>query len=204
MTERKKHWEQIYTNKSPLEVSWFQQEPAVSLRMIQDSVSDRTQPVLDVGGGASVLVDRLLEREYTYLSVLDISSKALGHAKERLGQQASQVEWYVSDVIEFTPPHKYACWHDRAVFHFLTDANDRAKYVEAMSAALEPGGHLVLAAFALGGPTMCSGLDIVQYNAEKLGQELGDSFKFLEEVDELHVTPAQKEQLFCYYRFIRR
>ena len=204
MNDRKQHWEQVYTNKSPLEVSWFQQEPAVSLRMIQDSVSDRTQPVLDVGGGASALVDRLLERGYTNMSVLDISSKALEHAKERLGQQASQVEWYVSDVTEFAPPHKYACWHDRAVFHFLTNPADRAKYVEALSAALESGGHLVLAAFALDGPTMCSGLDIVQYDAEKLGWELGGRFKFLEEVDELHITPAQKEQLFCYYRFLRK
>ncbi len=204
MTDRKKHWEQVYSNESPLEVSWFQQEPTVSMRMIQDSVSDRTQPVLDVGGGASVLVDRLLERGYTNMSVLDISSKALEHAKERLGQQVGQVEWYVSDVTEFTPPHQYACWHDRAVFHFLTDPEDRAKYVEALSAALKPGGHLVLAAFALDGPTRCSGLDIVQYNAERLGQELGDRFKFLEEVDELHLTPAQKKQLFCYYRFVRK
>ncbi len=204
MSERKQHWDRVYSSNSPLEVGWFQQEPAVSLRMIQDSVSDQTQPILDVGGGASVLVDRLLECDYSHLSVLDISAHALDHAKQRLGPQADRVEWYVSDVTAFTPLHKYACWHDRAVFHFLTDAADRAKYVETLSAALQPSGHLVLAAFSLDGPTMCSGLDIVQYSAEKLQQELGDSFKFLEEQDEVHITPRQKEQLFCYYRFVRK
>ncbi len=204
MGKSKQHWDQVYSSKSPLEVSWFQQEPVVSLKMIQDSVSDRNQPILDVGGGASVLVDRLLERDYTNLSVLDISANALDHARQRLGSRAEQIEWFVSDVTEFSPPHKYACWHDRAVFHFLTAAADRAKYVEALLAALRPGGHLVLAAFALDGPTMCSGLDIVQYSAEKLGLELGDSFKFLEQVDEAHITPAQQEQQFCYYRFVRK
>jgi len=204
MSERKQHWDQVYNDKSPLEVSWFQQEPAVSLRMIQDSVSNRTQPIIDVGGGASVLVDRLLEHDYTHLSVLDISANALEHAQQRLGPQADQVEWYVGDVTEFTPSHKYACWHDRAVFHFLTDATDRARYVAALSAALQPGGYLVLAAFSPDGPTMCSGLDIVQYSAEKLQQELGDNFRFLEEEAEVHITPAHKKQLFCYYRFARK
>jgi len=203
MGKRKQHWDQVYSSKSPLEVSWFQQEPVVSLKMIQDSVTDRSQPILDVGGGASVLVDRLLERDYTHLSVLDVSTNALDHARQRLGSRAEQIEWLVSDVTEFSPPHKYACWHDRAVFHFLTTATDRAKYVEALLAALQPGGHLVLAAFSLGGPTMCSGLDIVQYSIERLGRELGDSFTFLEQVDETHITPAQQEQLFCYYRFVR-
>ncbi len=204
MSERKQHWDQIYSSKSPREVSWFQQEPVVSLRLIQDSVPDRTQPILDVGGGPSLLVDRLLERSYTQLSVLDISANALDQAKQRLGQRADQIEWYVSDVTEFSPPHPYACWHDRAVFHFLTDAADRARYVEALSSALQPGGHLVLAAFSLDGPTRCSGLDIVQYSAERLQQELGDNFKFLEQEDEVHITPARQEQLFCYYRFVRK
>jgi len=203
MSDRKQHWEQVYTNKSPLEVSWYQQEPTISQRLIQDSVSDRNQPVLDVGGGASVLVDRLLERGFTNLSVLDISANALEHAKQRLGQASDQIEWYACDVTEFSPPHQYACWHDRAVFHFLTNVDDRKKYVQRLYAALQPEGCLVLAAFAIGGPARCSGLDIVQYSAEKLGQELGDSFSFLEEVDESHITPAQKEQLFCYYRFVR-
>ena len=204
MSDRKQHWEQVYTDKSPLDVSWYQQEPTISQRLIQDSVSDRNQPVLDVGGGASVLVDRLQERGFTNLSVLDISANALEHAKQRLGQASDQIEWYACDVTEFSPPHQYACWHDRAVFHFLTDADDRKKYVRRLTEALQPESYLVLAAFAIGGPTMCSGLDIVQYSAEKLGQELGDNFKFLEEVDEVHITPAQKEQLFCYYRFVRK
>jgi len=204
MSDRKQHWEQVYTDKSPLDVSWYQQEPTISQRLIQDSVSDRNQPVLDVGGGASVLVDRLQERGFTNLSVLDISANALEHAKQRLGQASDQIEWYACDVTEFSPPHQYACWHDRAVFHFLTDADDRQKYVQRLTDALQLEGYLVLAAFAIGGPTMCSGLDIVQYSAEKLGQELGDNFKFLEEVDEVHITPAQKEQLFCYYRFVRK
>jgi SAM-dependent methyltransferase len=203
MGDRKQHWEQVYTKNSPLEVSWFQQEPAVSLRLIQDSVSDRGQPILDVGGGASLLVDRLLERDYTHLSVLDISFRALDHARQRLGPEADRVEWYVQDITDFIPPHRYACWHDRAVFHFLTSPQGRTKYVAALTSALQPGGHLVLAAFALDGPSMCSGLDIVQYSAETLQRELGEGFRLLEQVDELHLTPARKEQRFCYYRFVR-
>ncbi len=204
MSDRKEHWEQVYTNKSPLEVSWYQQEPAISLRLIQDSVLDHSQSILDVGGGASVLIDRLLDRGYKNLSVLDISNSALQHARDRLGEQSRQIEWFESDITEFVPPHSFACWHDRAVFHFLTDAEDRKKYIEILSRALQSGDHLVLAAFALDGPTMCSGLDIVQYSSEKISKELGEQFKLIEEVSELHITPAQKEQMFTYYRFVRK
>jgi SAM-dependent methyltransferase len=204
MSERKQHWEQVYSNKTPLEVSWYQKKPSISLRLIQDSVRDREQPVLDVGGGASLLADRLLERLFTNISVLDLSARALQHARERLGEQADKINWYESDIIEFEPPHQFACWHDRAVFHFLTDGEERKKYLEALTKALRPNGRVIIAAFAIGGPTKCSGLDIVQYDAKKISRELGDGFKLIEKVNELHVTPDDRDQWFTYYRFLRR
>ncbi len=150
-----------------------------------------------------MLADRLLKMGYTNISVLDISARALQHLLERLGEQADRIKRYECDIIAFTPPHHFACWHDRAVFHFLTDADERKRYVQVLTEALPPGGHLVLAAFAIDGPTMCSGLDIVRYDAEKICTELGDEFKLLQQVNESHLTPTHQEQLFTYYRFVR-
>ncbi len=203
MMDRKKHWEQIYANKSPLEVSWYQKEPALSLRMIQATGIGKSEPLIDVGGGASLLVDRLLAIGYSRLAVLDISAEALASTRERVGEHAHKVEWYETDITEFTPSHSFSLWHDRAVFHFLTQESDRKRYVEAVQKTLVSGGHLILAAFAIGGPTMCSGLDIVQYDAEKLLQELGNGFQLIEQVDETHITPTGYEQLFSYFRLAR-
>jgi len=201
--DRKQHWENVYTNKSPLEVSWYQTEPRLSLELIQATGIDKGAPVIDVGGGASVLVDRLLAAGYRDLSVLDISGQALAHARKRLGEQAARVEWLEADITTFIPPHPYHLWHDRAVFHFLTQADDRRRYVDCLQRALVPGGHLILAAFALGGPLKCSNLDIVQYDAMKLSVELGPGFRLIEQRDELHDTPSGKQQKFGYYRFQR-
>jgi SAM-dependent methyltransferase len=204
MTDRKRHWEQVYATKSPLEVSWYQTEPKLSLDLIAGAGLAHDAPVIDVGGGASVLVDRLLGRGYSRVAVLDISGKALGAARERLGARARDVEWHEADVTEFQPPHAFALWHDRAVFHFLTDAEDRRRYVATMKRALEPDGHVIIASFAIGGPTRCSNLDIVQYDAAKLGAELGGEFVLREEMSEVHVTPAAKEQKFGFFRFQRK
>ena len=204
MTGRKDHWERIYSDKNPLEVSWYQKEPAVSLRLIEHCELGRDAPVIDVGGGASVLVDRLLDAGYSRLTVLDIASKSLASARARLGTRAQCVEWIEADVTEFAPPHPFRLWHDRAVFHVLTEAEDRKHYVEALKQALARGGHVVLAAFAIGGPTRCSDLDIVQYDAARLMTELGSEFELIEQASETHLTPARKPQLFCYFRLARR
>jgi SAM-dependent methyltransferase len=203
MSDRKQHWEQVYQTKSPLEVSWFQAEPRLSLELIHRSGVGRDAPVIDVGGGASLLVDRLHADGYKQLAVLDISAAALAAARERLGANAAGIEWYESDITEFTPPHAFALWHDRAVFHFLTAADDRRRYVQVLRQALRPDGHVVIAAFAIGGPTRCSGLEIVQYDAEKLQAELGPGFRLEEERSENHRTPAGKDQKFGFFRLRR-
>jgi len=201
--DRKQHWDTVYTNKSPLEVSWYQREPHLSLELIAATGLPKDVPMIDVGGGASVLVDRLLAAGYSQLSVLDISGRALAHARARLGANAARVEWLEADITVFVPPHPYHLWHDRAVFHFLTVAEDRRRYVDNLRRALVPGGHLIIAAFAIGGPLQCSNLDIVQYDAAKLCRELGEGFRLVEEREERHTTPARKEQKFGYYRFLR-
>lgn len=200
---RKTHWENIYRNKSPLEVSWFQKEPELSLQLIRNSGFSTEAAIIDIGGGASLLVDRLFEHGFRRLAVLDISRAALSHAKQRLGRAAEQIEWFETDVTTFVPPHPFDIWHDRAVFHFLTDATDRKRYVETLKQTLKPAGNLILAAFTIGGPTKCSGLDIVQYDHKKLAQELGDGFTLAEQLSETHITPANQAQLFAYFRFIK-
>jgi predicted RNA methylase len=204
MTGRKEHWEHIYSDKNPLEVSWYQKEPAVSLRLIDHCELGKDVPIIDVGGGASVLVDRLLDAGYRRLTVLDIASKSLVSARARLGTRAQCVEWIEADITEFVPPRPFGLWHDRAVFHFLTETADRKRYVETLKHALASGGHVILAAFAIGGPTRCSGLDIVQYDAARLTAELGPEFELIEQTSETHLTPASKPQLFCYFRLSRR
>jgi SAM-dependent methyltransferase len=203
MFDKKTHWENIYQDKSPLDVSWYQKEPSLSLELIRSTHVGSDEPIIDVGGGASVLVDYLCKEGFTNLAVLDISGKALFCAKKRLGNLAQNIEWYESDITQFHAPHQFSLWHDRAVFHFLTDKPDRKNYVKALKHALRPGGHLIIAAFAIGGPKQCSGIDIVQYDAEKLTAELGDDFELIEVRNEVHITPSNKEQKFTYFRFTK-
>ena len=200
---RKSHWDNIYRDKSPLEVSWYQAEPALSLHLIGQSGFPKEAAIIDVGGGSSLLVDRLYAQGYRNLAVLDISGIALNHARQRLGKAAQDIEWYEADVTSFVPPHGYDIWHDRAVFHFLTDEDDRKRYVATLKLALKPAGNLILAAFAIGGPTKCSGLNIVQYNDGKLVRELGEGFTLVEQLSETHITPGNQEQLFTYFRFVK-
>jgi len=202
MSESKEHWEKVYREKSPLAVSWYQLEPHLSLALIDKTAVPLDAPVIDIGGGASTLVDRLCERGYTNVSVLDLSAAALAHSKHRLAQAGARVHWYEEDVIRFRPPQRYALWHDRAVFHFLTKGADREAYVDVLKQALAPGGHLVMLTFALDGPARCSGLDIVQYDAEKLSAELGAEFVLRETGREAHLTPSGNQQNFAYFRFI--
>ncbi|MBD3609829.1 MAG: class I SAM-dependent methyltransferase [Gammaproteobacteria bacterium] len=200
---KKEHWEQIYTERKPSQVSWYQSGPYLSLSLIELSHLKPTDSIIDVGGGASTLIDSLLLGGYTNISVLDISSQSLEHAKKRLGDQARQVKWLVSDITEFTPEESYLLWHDRAVFHFLTDAEDRKKYINTMRQSVPAGGHIIIAAFSIGGPEKCSGLEIVQYDADKLKNEFGNKFKLLKTINETHITPNNAEQNFTYYHFLR-
>lgn len=202
--DRKSHWQNIYQEKSPLDVSWYQKAPKLSLELIHSTGVKKDEAIIDVGGGASVLVDFLCQEGYTAISVLDISENALASAKKRLDKLASRIEWFEADITEFTPPHQFSLWHDRAVFHFLSEEEDRKKYINTLKKSLRPNGHLIIAAFAIGGPTQCSGLQIVQYDSPKLESELGDEFKLVEERNEIHITPDEKEQKFAFFRFIRK
>ncbi len=171
--------------------------------MISRANVAKDTPLIDVGGGASLLVDFLLEDDYRDLTVLDVSGVALREARCRLGEKASHVEWIEQDITSFEADRKYGLWHDRALFHFLTGKEERRKYMQALRKALQGGGQAIISGFAIGGPKRCSGLDIVQYDAAKLGQELGNEFTLLEHKQVRHLTPANKEQLFGFYRFIR-
>lgn len=202
MTDRQ-HWENVYSRQSAQEVSWYQRSPDLSLTLIARSGVRREEPVIDVGGGASTLVDGLLARGYRDVSVLDIATSALAVAQARLGLRAAAVHWLEADITRFVPSRRYSLWHDRAVFHFLTQADSRRHYRKALLEAMAPGGRVIIAAFAMGGPTLCSGLPIEQYDAEKITQELGADFKPLETVQELHTTPAGDTQAFNYFHFRR-
>ncbi|MDH5184049.1 MAG: class I SAM-dependent methyltransferase [Gammaproteobacteria bacterium] len=200
MSQRKQHWDNIYTQKSSTEVSWYQKEPLISLDLIEKCHFHVDDYLIDVGGGASHLVDYLLRAGYQHLMVLDISAKSLEIAQQRLGDEAAKVLWLESDITEFSPSLTIDLWHDRAVFHFLVEPSDRRRYIDALDKTLKSGGHVIIAAFALGGPTQCSGLDIVQYDAKKLMIEFGDGFRILDQQSEMHMTPANKPQQFTYYR----
>lgn len=201
--DRKSHWENVYANRSPDELGWFQIEPTLSLELITKEELSTDATIIDVGGGASSLSLNLFDAGYKNLTVLDISAIALNHAKEAFGEFSDKVEWIESDITEFNPPHSYDVWHDRAAFHFLLDAEDRATYVDVLNSALNVGGYLVLAAFAIGGPEKCSGQKIMQHDITTLAHELGDGYRLLEQRAEQHNTPDGNEQEFNYFRFIR-
>ena len=203
MSDRKAHWEKVYGKNSPKKVSWYQKEPVLSLDLIHRTQLARDAPIIDVGGGASTLVDLLCDEAFTHVGVLDLSARALTHAKDRLGDKADGIEWYEADITEFVPPHRFMLWHDRAAFHFLTCKSDRKRYVRVLRQALEPGGHLIIMTFAIDGPAKCSGLDIVRYDAEKLIEVLGPGFDLVETGNEVHMTPTGNQQKFAYFRFLR-
>jgi SAM-dependent methyltransferase len=201
--DMKEHWEKIYREKKPTEVSWFQREPLRSLEWIRLSTPSTDAALLDVGSGASFLVDRLLDLGYGNISVLDVSGTALRGTRERLGDRARGVRFIEADVTRCDADLSCDLWHDRAVFHFLTDAEDRRRYVEQVRRSLRPGGHLILAAFAPDGPEKCSGLPVQRYDAGLVRGEFGSGFMLLREEAELHRTPADREQRFRYFLFRR-
>ncbi len=199
--DRKAHWEDVYKRKDDLDVSWFQERPDDSLLLIRESGLALTAPVIDVGGGTSRLVDGLLERGFSDITVLDIAANALQRSRERLGPAGDRVHWLVADVTTWTPPRRYGLWHDRAVFHFLTDTADWAAYRRNLEAGLMPQGLAIIASFALDGPERCSGLPVIRYSPDTLSAELGAQFRLLDSRSVEHITPAGRSQRFQYSVF---
>jgi ubiquinone/menaquinone biosynthesis C-methylase UbiE len=197
--QSKHHWETVYGTKAPAEVSWFQEHAELSLKLIRDANIPKTAEIIDVGGGASVLVDDLLANGYEHVTVLDISGAALATARTRVGETGEKVRWIESDILGADlPAHSYDVWHDRAVFHFLTTEEDRQAYVEKVLRTVKPGGLVIVATFAEDGPTQCSGLPVMRYSADELHSEFGEPFLLLGHEKESHKTPAGKEQQFVY------
>jgi trans-aconitate methyltransferase len=184
-------------------VSWYQREPAVSLALIADTGLPREAGIIDAGGGASTLVDHLLDRGHTDLAVLDIAESTLDAARTRLGARSNRIDWIAADVTAWTPPRQWDLWHDRAVFHFLVGETDRRAYVAALDAAVAPDGHVVMATFAPEGPDRCSGLPVVRYDEAALGAALGPGFRFVESRREIHRTPGGADQAFLWQRYRR-
>jgi SAM-dependent methyltransferase len=199
MMDAKSHWENVYQRKSESEVSWYRTHLERSLELIRSTGVGRDGAIIDVGGGASTLVDDLLAGGYTDVTVLDLSATALARAKARLGQWAQRATWLEGDITRIgLPGQRYDVWHDRAVFHFLTDPRDRQQYVKQVLHALKPGGYVIVATFGPEGPFQCSGLDIVRYSPDTLRSEFGARFERVGSVQEEHLTPAGNLQQFIY------
>lgn len=193
------HWNHVYETKTSDSVSWFQEHAEQSLRLIRATGMPTSASIIDVGGGASTLVDDLLLNGYRTLSVLDLSAKALAAAQQRLGPRASEVNWIEADITRVAlPAHAYDIWHDRAVFHFLTAPEQRRAYVDTVLRAVKPGGHVIVATFAEDGPTQCSGLPVMRYSADGLHSEFGAPFTLLQHEREEHLTPSGSVQRFVY------
>lgn len=195
----KEHWENVYETKSTDSVSWFQEHAEQSLRLVREAGVSLDAAIIDVGGGASTLVDDLLEAGYQRLTVLDLSRAALASAQRRLAAKSKSVRWLEANITTAAlPVHAYDVWHDRAVFHFLTDPADRQAYIERVLRAVKPGGHVIVATFADDGPTQCSGLPVMRYSPDDLHAEFGSPFTLLRHEKEEHRTPAGNVQKFVY------
>jgi SAM-dependent methyltransferase len=195
---RRVHWERVYTDKKADEVSWYQPRPATSLELIRATGAALDAPFLDVGAGASTLVDNLIETGYSDITLLDIAGAALATSRARLGAKAVGVEWIEADVMQLEPPRRYSVWHDRAVFHFLVDAGDRDRYLEVLRKGIAPEGHFIIATFGPEGPLRCSGLDVHRYTLDELAGLLEPYFSLRRSELEQHRTPAGGVQQFLY------
>jgi SAM-dependent methyltransferase len=197
--DTKSHWERVYRTKGPNQMSWFQPEATLSLKLIQQVAPGRDSTIIDVGAGASTLVDGLLAAGYSRITVLDLSPAALTQAQQRLTRDAGSVVWREADVLAADlPGAEFDVWHDRAVFHFLTVAAQRARYVAQVRHAVRPGGYAIVATFAEDGPTRCSGLDVARYSPDALHSEFGRDFRLVESRREEHSTPWGAPQAFTY------
>lgn len=197
--DRQTHWDKIYTEKAPDQVSWYRPHLEASLALIEQAGATPSASIFDVGAGESTLVDDLLARGYSNLTVLDISQAAIEVSKKRLGDAAGRIRWQVADITQAElEPAAYDVWHDRAVFHFLTAPDDRKAYVRQVVRAVRRGGHVIISAFGPEGPTKCSGLDVVRYDTESLHAEFGANFRLISSSRQLHETPFGTTQQFLY------
>lgn len=201
--DRQAHWQHVYTRKDEQAVSWFEAVPQVSLDLIRATGIGPDAAIIDIGGGASRLVDALLDEGFHDLTVLDVSREALAKTKARLGARSGPVHWLTADVTIWQPARRYDLWHDRAALHFLTAPEERAAYAERVLRAVKPGGHVIIATFAPDGPERCSGLPVVRHDAASLAALLGPSFELMESRRQDHTTPAGATQRFQFSCFCR-
>lgn len=204
VSERQSHWQNVYLNKGEREVSWTQADPQPSLGLIEKFARDRNAAIVDIGGGASRLVDTLLARGFAAITVLDVSEAALQSVKARLGENAASVRWIAADATDWQPPESFDIWHDRAAFHFLVEEKDRAAYLDRLHAGVKPGGHAIIATFAPDGPEKCSGLPVRRYSPESLGKTIGSAFDLVEHRLHRHITPWGAVQSFQFSVLRRR
>lgn len=203
MVDRRKHWNDTYAAKAEDQVSWFQVKPERSLALITAAAPDHAAPIIDIGGGASRLADTLSALGYTDLTVLDIAESGLAKSKARLGAEAAKLSWIVADVTAWQPPRVWPVWHDRAVFHFLTEPEAQDAYIAALKRGTRAGSSVVIATFALDGPERCSGLPVQRYSPATLAKRLGADFALYAEGEESHATPFGTTQQFQYAAFRR-
>jgi SAM-dependent methyltransferase len=201
---RKKYWNRVYKKNLPSEVGWHQDYPEMSLKLIATTEVGADGSIIDIGGGTSKLPGILLDQGYKKLTVLDISGKSIEKAKIQLAEKSNRISWIEADVTKYDFKEKFDVWHDRAVFHFLTEAGDRKGYIHSLNQALMLNGHLIIATFDLDAPPKCSGLPVVRYEPETLHNELGNNFNLTETFFEDHVTPSGVRQKFIFCRFIKR
>jgi len=203
-SERQSHWQNVYLKKGEREVSWSQADPQPSLGLIEKFARGRNAAIVDIGGGASRLVDALLAHGFAAITVLDVSDAALQSVKARLGGSAASVRWIAADATDWQPPGTFDIWHDRAAFHFLVEEKDRAAYLDRLHAGVKPGGHAIIATFARDGPEKCSGLPVQRYSPESLAKTIGSAFDLVEHQLHRHVTPWGAVQSFQFSVLRRR
>ena len=199
----KEHWESIYQTKEPNEVSWYQEKPETSLNLISETGIEKNAKIIDVGAGASELVDNLLALGFRNITALDVSLNALNESKKKLGDRANNVKWIVSDLREFETNERYDLWHDRAVLHFLTEEEDIKRYIELVRTYLKPKGYVIVSTFSVNGPKKCSGLDVKQYSEDSM-KTLFTGFEHIKSFEEEHLTPWGSSQIFIWGVFRKR
>ncbi len=201
---KKDHWQQVFVEKDENAVSWFQPDPEPDFGLIRQFDKELTEPLIDIGAGASLLADKLVNYGFSKITLLDISQAGLAKTRARLGRVSHKINYIVTDIVKWSPPGKYHLWHDRAVFHFLVTQDDQNAYIEVLGKATNTGSIVIMGAFALDGPEKCSGLPVQKYSAETLAERFGSSFELLKTLDDTHLTPARREQKFTFSVFARR